>query len=95
MGTHTPLSDETEARLEMAAMVTQHQLQYARGIVASAGISSPEITAAVVHALAINYAAGSAAPASKPRAVKKTTRSSAEEAQGDLLTPDPFGANPI
>lgn len=100
MGTRTSLSDETEARLEMAAVVTQHQLQYARGIVASAGISSPEITAAVVHALAINYAAALGVQAGKPRASAKKAAPAAAaqpvagDTQADLLMPDPFGSSP-
>ncbi len=101
MGTRTSLSDETEARLEMAAVVTQHQLQYARGIVASAGISSPEITAAVVHALAINYAAALGVQAGKTRAsaAKKAAPAAAAQpvagdTQPDLLMPDPFGSSP-
>lgn len=95
MADNTVLSEELEARLEMAAVLTQHQLQYARGIVASAGINNPEITAAVVHALAINYAAQAAAPAPKSRAKRAPAAARASDLQIDLLMPDPFDARTL
>lgn len=97
MADNTVLSDEVEARLEMAAVLTQQQLQYARGIVASAGISNPEITAAVVHALAINYAAQAAMPAPKSRTKRAPAVATkrANDPQIDLLMPDPFDARTL
>lgn len=94
MGNNKAVTDEVDARLEMAAILTQQQLEYARGIVSSAGITSPEITAAVVHALAINYAAQAVSPTPKARA-KKAPTSPVHDLQIDLLTPDPFDSRTL
>lgn len=93
MGNKSALSEDVEARLEMAAVLTQQQLSYARGIVSSAGITSPEITAAVVHALAINYAAQGTGSGSAKRGSKKAAAPAPDavrDSQFDLLMPDPF-----
>ena len=92
MANNKAVTDEVDARLEMAAILTQQQLEYARGIVSSAGITSPEITAAVVHALAINYASQSALPMQKARSKRASaTAPRGDDPQIDLLVPDPFG----
>lgn len=90
MGNKSALSEDVEARLEMAAVLTQQQLSYARGIVSSAGITSPEITAAVVHALAINYAAQGVGSSTAKRGGKKAAAATVPDSQFDLLMPDPF-----
>lgn len=95
MAGNKAVTDEVDARLEMAAILTQQQLEYARGIVSSAGITSPEITAAVVHALAINYAAQAVSPTPKARTKRAPAANPVNDLQIDLLTPDPFDSRTL
>lgn len=95
------LSEEQLYRLAQAAALTQQQLAYARQIVAGAGISNAEITAAILHALAINYAASVSVPPPKSkssarRAPSKAAVSAADVGyQSDLLAPQPLPEDPF
>lgn len=92
------LSEEHLNRVAVAAALTKQQLAQARLIVSGAGITSAEITAAVVHALAINFAAASG-PTPKARGPRTSAKPGPAPGtagyQGDLLSPDPLSVDPF
>lgn len=92
------LSEEQRNRIAVAAELTRQQLAQARLIVGGAGITNAEITAAVVHALAINFAATSGT-ATKVRASRATSKTGPAPGtpgyQSDLLAPDPLSVDPF
>lgn len=92
------LSEEQLNRIALAAELTRQQLAQARLIVSGAGITNAEITAAVVHALAINFAgaSGAAPKARVSRTPAKTGPAPGTTGyQGDLLAPDPLSVDPF